>query len=88
MPSIKDAVQRNQMRYEMGGRPGEAPPPPSTPTFTPQHDLPMMCPQRGMFPANVVLASDRSDSSREYRGAGARSATFPFPNAPIIIQQK
>jgi hypothetical protein len=41
-----------------------------------------------MFPADTVLASDRSDSSREFRGMGMRSATFPFPpTAPSVTQQ-
>lgn len=82
MPSIKDAVAKaNQMK---AAGVVSAPPPPSI--VVPSQgssplDLPMGggLPQRGMLPATMVLASDRSDSSRAFRGAGMRSSAFPFP---------
>jgi hypothetical protein len=91
MPSIKDAIERNSRRIAAGGE---------TQTgqgnelsdlaavSSPPQDLPLGggLPQRGMFPASLVLASDRSDSSREFRGAGARSATFPYQTSPQTVQ--
>jgi hypothetical protein len=35
-------------------------------------------PQRATFPAANVLASDISDSNREYRGMGMRTSAFPY----------
>ena len=82
MPSIKDSVVKaNQMKSA-----GLVSAPPSPSIVVPSQgsapqDLPVGggLPQRGMFPANMVLASDRNDSSRGFRGAGLRSSTFPFP---------
>jgi hypothetical protein len=47
-------------------------------------DLPVPMPQRGVFPANMVLASDRSDSTRVFRCSNTRSAVFQNPtNAQV-----
>ena len=84
MPSIKDAIAKNQaMKAAQANQPSgttPAPTPASLVVAAPPQDLPSGAglPQRGMFPANMVLASDRSDSSRAFR-TGNRSATFPFP---------
>jgi len=85
MPSIKDAIEKNrQMQAQQASQVTG-----STPLPTPAHlvvaappqDVPLGggLPQRGMFPANMVLSGDRNDSSRMFRGPGTRSATFPFP---------
>lgn len=86
MPSIKDAIQANTARIASGGETGTGvgnPQPPAGPISfapTPAQDQPAGAglPQRGMFPANLVLASDRSDSSRVFRGSSMRSGTFPY----------
>jgi hypothetical protein len=86
MPSIKDAIQRNTARIASGGETGTGignPEPPQnsiTIAPTPAQDQPAGAglPQRGMFSADLVLASDRSDSSRVFRGSGMRSAAFPY----------
>lgn len=91
MPSIKDAIQANTARIASGGETGTGignPQPPAAPVNfapTPAQDQPAGAglPQRGMFPADLVLASDRSDSSRVFRGASMRSGTFPYQSAPI-----
>jgi hypothetical protein len=98
MPSIKDAIAANQARIASGGETGTGvgnPQPPAAPVNfapTPAQDQPAGAglPQRGMFPANLVLASDRSDSSRVFRGASMRSGTFPYQSqqiktAPITV---
>lgn len=36
-------------------------------------------PNRGVFPANTVLASDRSNNTQEFRTSNMRSPTFPYP---------
>ena len=99
MPSIKDAIQKNMARIASGGETGTGignPTPPQTPITiapTPAQDQPAGAglPQRGMFPANLVLASDRSDSSRVFRGASMRSGTFPYQpqqikTGPVSVQ--
>jgi hypothetical protein len=94
MPSIVQAIQNNQKRLNAGGPAASATETEQilksqlaiSPAPSPPLDLPVGFPQRGVFPANLVLASDRSDNSREYRGPGARSSTFPFPNIPVSNQ--
>ncbi len=88
MPTIKAAIEKNkQMQAQQASQVTG-----STPLPTPAHlvvaappqDVPLGAglPQRGMFPANMVLSGDRNDSSRMFRGPGTRSATFPFPVVP------
>lgn len=95
MPSIAELVAQNQQRQAIqktiganaqmspeniaGASPQPAPTPPIDPS--------VKLPQRGMFPASLVLASDRSDSSREFRGMGARSAVFPYPPQTLNTKQ-
>ena len=99
MPSIKDAIAANQARIASGGETGTGignPQPPAAPVNfapTPAQDQPAGAglPQRGMFPADLVLASDRSDSSRVFRGSSMRSGTFPYQpqqikTGPISVQ--
>lgn len=89
MPSIAEAIQANQQRIAAGGdtatgaAPSQAPTPQNLVSIPapPQLDLPIGLPQRGVFPANIVLASDRSANSREFRDMGMRSSTFPYPPA-------
>ena len=45
-------------------------------------DLPVPMPQRGVFPPNLVMVSDRSDSTRVFRGPNTRSAVFQTPAQP------
>jgi hypothetical protein len=86
MPNLNEARQKNAARIASGGQTGTGignPEPPQTPINfapTPAQDQPAGAglPQRGMFPANLVLASDRSDSSRVFRGSSMRSGTFPY----------
>lgn len=93
MPSIANAVDKNKSRISAGGETNawsgsRTPQSPDTPLVsTPPQDLPLGggLPQRGMFPADLVLASDRSDSSRVFRGMGTRSATFPYQTTPQKI---
>lgn len=66
---------------------------PVTPIITPENlvqipaaaplDLPVMQPQRGVFPTSMVLDSDRSDSTRVFRGPNTRSAVFQNPRQVI-----
>lgn len=81
MPSIKQAIEANNNRKatlgedatsNISGAPTTAP--------TPPQDMPLGqgLPQRGMYSAQFVLSSDRSDSSRAFRGFGMRSAAFPY----------
>lgn len=83
MPSIQDAIKKSAQMKANPQPPMPAPTPANLVVAAPPQDLPLGggLPQRGMFPANMVLASDRSDSSRVFRGPGVRSATFPFPAA-------
>jgi len=83
MPTIAQAVAKNQERIARAANtPAAQPAPESLPT--PPQDLPAGggLPQRGMFPADLTLNSDRSDSNRAYRGQGVRSSTFPFAAPP------
>lgn len=84
MPPISQLVQKNMDR--MAANPNAIS---ESPVFdgqitSPPLDLPVNLPQRGMFSPSVVMSSDRSDSSRAFRGAGQRSATFPFPPTPLV----
>jgi hypothetical protein len=45
----------------------------------PPQDLPVANPQRGSLPPSMVLASDLSDSQRQFRTTFMRSAIFPYP---------
>lgn len=94
MPSIQDAIARNKARIAAGGQTGTGIGPQASINIapTPPQDLPVGngIPQRGMFSADLVLASDRSDSSRAFRGQGTRSAAFPYSvqgikTAPTIV---
>lgn len=98
MPKISDLRNKNAARIQAGGKTGTGvgnPQPPQAsiqPTPTAPQDLPVGAglPQRGMFSADLVLASDRSDSSRVFRGQGMRSATFPYQpqtikTSPVIV---
>lgn len=85
MPTIKEQVAANQARIAAGGETGTGVGPgsvqsPVTAAPTPPNDMPAGggLPQRGMFPANLVLSSDRSDANRAFREAGVRSSTFPY----------
>lgn len=89
MPPIADAVDKNKARISAGGQTNAYAPAPASEIAqsplvapTPPQDLPVGggLPQRGMFPAQFVLASDRSDSSRGFRTGGMRAAAFPYPN--------
>lgn len=88
MPTIAEQVSKNAARIAAGGETGTGVgPQQAAPTvhMAPLQDLPAGggLPQRGMFPADLTLNSDRSDSNRAFRGAGMRSSTFPF--APTSI---
>ena len=84
MPSISQAIANNNARIAaQTGQDPPAPPPAvdaQQPAPTPPSDQPagLGLPQRGMFPANLVQVSDRSDNSRVFRGAMMRSPTFPY----------
>ena len=58
-----------------------APTAPEFPTApgAPPQDLPVASPQRGSLPPSMVLASDLSDSQRQFRTGPVRSAIFPYP---------
>lgn len=101
MSKIADAVNRNAARIQAGGPTGVQPETASAAPVaaqisavppTPPQDLPLGLglPQRGMLPSQFVMDSDRSDSSRAFRGAGARSSAFQFPLAaqPVAAQTK
>ena len=49
-------------------------------------DLPVPQPQRGVFPPSMVMVSDRSDSTRVFRGPNTRSAVFQNPAQPTATQ--
>lgn len=86
MPSIRDAINNNINRIRAGGNTGTGQGlSPASVAPTPPLDIPNGLPQRGMFPANLVLSSDRSDSSRAFRGVGVRSSTFPYPPPKVTI---
>lgn len=89
MPTIKQQVIANQNRIAAGGETGTGVGPQQvapSPAPTPPQDLPAGggLPQRGMFPADLTLNSDRSDSNRAFRGAGVRSSTFPYAASGTI----
>ena len=87
MAPINDAVNKNVQRYAAGGKPGEAPQPPSTPLISaPPQDLPLGggLPQRGTIPISSVNPADINDSNRMFRGSGSRSTVYPYPNRPAI----
>ena len=92
MPTIADGVAQTEARRAAnGGNPipvNSATPPPNV-APTPPQDLPvgLGLPQRGMFSSNLVLDSDRSDSSRAFRGAGMRSPVFQ-PQTPSSVTTK
>jgi hypothetical protein len=86
MPTLNQLRQKNAQRIAAGGKTGTGigPQPPEAPLVaasSPQLDLPLGSglPQRGTFPAELVLGGDINDSNRMYRGAGMRSTTFPNP---------
>lgn len=85
MPSIQQAVAARQNMQISAPRSPEL----ASPSISAPLDLPIGggLPQRGMFPANFVLSSDRSDSSRAFRGQGARSATFPYQTSAPVAQK-
>lgn len=90
MPSIAEAVAKNQRRITAGGPTGTGVGPMTPeqplvlPPATPQLDMPYGggLPQRGTFPASSILAADLNDSNRAYRGPSTRSAAFPYPSTP------
>lgn len=89
MPSIADSVKNTLARRAATGEPlpMENPPLPSTHVApTPPIDAPtgLGLPQRGMFSANLILASDRSDNSRVFRGAGMRSPVFQISPPSVV----
>src|ERR1700734_1697250 len=89
---ISESVQKTRQRHALaeakgtslyaGPEPVMSPAPtvPIAPGFPPQ-DIPAGSglPQRGTMPASTILQSDLSDSTRVFRGGGARSAVYPFP---------
>lgn len=87
MPSLAEAIASNNQRIAGLNTPRQFVDPQSmvTPPNPPQ-DAPagLGLPQRGIFSANLVLASDRSDSSRVFRGNGMRSPVFPFSPTPQL----
>lgn len=95
MPSIKDAIAANNERIAIQG-PMESSTPQNSfhPLFMPPQDAPagLGLPQRGMFSADLVQVSDRSDNSRVFRSAGMRSPVFPYSqvsqkgSAPVVVQ--
>lgn len=86
MPSIRDAIDKNINRIKAGGDTGTGRGTVTSTAYpTPLLDIPNGLPQRGMFPADIILASDRSDSSRAFRGAGVRSSTFPYPPQKVTV---
>jgi len=93
MASIKQAIQKNQQRIAAGGETGTGlgPQPPQAPIVaapSPQLDLPLGggLPQRGTYPASLVLGGDINDSNRMFRGAGMRSTTFPNPGPTNVTK--
>ncbi len=93
MPTIAESIAANKERIAAGGETatGIGPANLALPA-PPQLDLPIGLPQRGVFPADVVLVSDRSANSREFRSMGMRSSTFPYaspatPSTKTIISQ-
>lgn len=92
MASIRDAIQKNQQRIAAGGETGTGlgPQPPQNPLVvapSPQLDLPISnSPQRGTYPASLILGGDINDSNRMFRGAGMRSTTFPNPNTTNVTK--
>lgn len=91
MPSIAEAISSNNQRIAGLNAPRQFVDPESLviPPNPPQ-DVPVGqgLPQRGIFAANIVLASDRSDSSRVFRGNGMRSPVFPFSPLPQLAATK
>lgn len=96
MPSISEAIIRNKTRISAGGETNAwaspSAPPVSVPASagpTAPQDLPVGggLPQRAMYPAQFVLASDRSDSSRGFRTGGMRTPAFPYPNPQQSTQK-
>jgi hypothetical protein len=84
MPTLAESRAKNAQRIAAGGQTGTGvgPQPPNAPLVvapSPQLDLPIGSglPQRGTFPAEIVLGGDINDSNRTYRGQGMRSTTFP-----------
>src|SRR4029077_14245652 len=79
-------------RIAAGGETGTGlgPQPPQSPLVaapSPQLDLPLGggLPQRGTYPASLVLGGDINDSNRMFRGAGMRSTTFPNAGPPTTV---
>ena len=90
MPSISDAIAKNQARIAAGGETGTGVGPiqsPIMPAPTPPQDLPigLGLPQRGTIPIDLVNPADINDSNRIFRGAGARSSVYPYPTAAPVV---
>ena len=87
MPSLSQAIAANAARISAGGQTGTgvgpgaaAPLAPGAPPL----DLAPGLPQRGVFPAELVLSSDRSANSRQFR-MSERSSAFPYSNVPSSV---
>src|ERR1700676_4736838 len=97
MPTISQAILANQKRLNSGGPVASATETAqilqaqsaiSAAPSPPPVDLPVSLPKRGVFPANLVLPYERGLETKEFRGPGMRSPTYPFPNIPISNQTK
>jgi Concanavalin A-like lectin/glucanases superfamily len=87
--SIASALAKTaQLQQLNGGKPlPKLPFPPAEGSETPPSPpgvAPTPLPRRGLFPSNLVLASDFSDNSPEYRQGGMRSPTFPIQTGPVV----
>lgn len=91
MPTLAQLRAKTAANQAAANNPNGADNP--APTITPENlvqipaaaplDLPVPMPQRGVFPTSMVLASDRSDSTRVFRGPNTRSAVFQ--NSPSQV---
>jgi hypothetical protein len=93
MPSLsqlraKTAANPNSVSLGGTPAPNELAPNPITPENLVQIpaaaplDLPTSMPQRGVFPTNMVMSSDRSDNTRAFRCSNTRSAVFQNTQQP------
>lgn len=82
MPSIAEAIARNQQRISQGGITGadNSPAAPSPSVAAPPEQIPNL-PSRGVWPANMILGSDVADQSQVFQKNAVRSRSFPFPPA-------
>lgn len=89
MPSIAEAVSRNQQRILQGGRTGAVPEGPTAPSpsvAAPPTVFPNM-PSRGVWPANLILGSNVANQSKVFQQDAVRSRSFPFPPTPTQVSK-